>query len=727
MRHMDSRPAGNWKQRLLRSLAFCGGCILLNMTGFYLAAKLSLPLYLDAVGTVLSAAAGGYFPGMLTGCLTNLACGIFMDASTSYYSAFNVLIALTAAFLAKRGWFRRPSRFPSAAFFLALPGGVMGTLLTWCLAGLSFEDSASPLAQAISASGLMGRFPSMLAAGVLTDFADKFAAVLLAAAVLRLMPEHIPGLFSLDGLFQAPVTAEERELERRQKNRSLSLRTKIVLLIGLAGMLIALVSVSISAVLYKQATISEHTKLGQGVASLAAASIDPERVEDCLTLGRDAPGYGETEAMLYSIRDSVPDIQYVYVYQIQPDGCHVVFDLDTEEIAGSDPGEVVPFDESFAPYLPALLSGEPIDPIITNDTYGWLLTAYHPVYDSEGVCRCYAAADISMGQITAMQFSFVSRQVSVFMGFFLLILWAGFLCAEYNVVQPVNTIARAAGAFAYNSEDARARSLRSIRELDIRTGDEVENLYHAFVKTTEDTMRYIAEVQKKTRTITRMQNGLILVLAEMVESRDRNTGDHVRKTALYVKITMEQMRRDGVYLDKLTDEYIDLVVNAAPLHDVGKIHVPDAVLNKPGKLTDTEFIEMKDHTTAGKEIITRAIRLVPDSGYLHEARNLAAYHHERWDGTGYPTGLAGEEIPLSARIMAVADVFDALVSRRSYKEGFPIETALNIIREGSGTHFDPKVADAFLHAEAEVREAVEQFRVQYEGDTEEREKERGRG
>ena len=211
--------------------------------------------------------------------------------------------------------------------------------------------------------------------------------------------------------------------------------------------------------------------------------------------------------------------------------------------------------------------------------------------------------------------------------------------------------------------------------------------------------------ENQNTQISRLQNGLILVLADLVESRDKRTGDHVHKTAEYARIIMERLRREGVYTDLLTEEFIEDVVHSAPLHDVGKIQVPDAILNKPGKLTEEEFEEIKGHTTAGRDIITRAIDMVSvgSSGYLNEARNLAYCHHERWDGGGYPQGLAGEAIPLSARIMAVADVFDALVSQRSYKDALPFEKAMEIIREGSGTHFDPKVADAFLRSEEAVR------------------------
>ncbi len=225
-------------------------------------------------------------------------------------------------------------------------------------------------------------------------------------------------------------------------------------------------------------------------------------------------------------------------------------------------------------------------------------------------------------------------------------------------------------------------------------------------KTIAETVGYIKDVGEKGEQIAHMQNGLIYVLADMVESRDKNTGDHVRKTAAYVRFIMEKMKEKGIYADKLTDEYMSDVANSAPLHDVGKIMVSDVILNKPGKLTDEEFAIMKSHTTAGSKVISSAMSLVSDSGYLGEAKNLATYHHERWDGKGYPSGLSGEDIPLSARIMAVADVFDALVSKRSYKEPFSFEKAMSIIEEGAGTQFDPQIAALFVESADEVREVT---------------------
>lgn len=195
-----------------------------------------------------------------------------------------------------------------------------------------------------------------------------------------------------------------------------------------------------------------------------------------------------------------------------------------------------------------------------------------------------------------------------------------------------------------------------------------------------------------------MQSGIITMMAEIVENRDDNTGGHIRRTARYVEMIARQLQKMEGGREILTDRYMQDMIVAAPLHDIGKIHIPDAVLNKPGRLTNEEFDIMKTHTTAGQELLIHARDELGESGYLNTAIEMAAYHHEWWNGKGYPYGISGAEIPLCARIMAVADVFDALTSKRCYKDAMPLEKAYAIIREESGTHFDPAVTAAFFAA-----------------------------
>ncbi len=374
------------------------------------------------------------------------------------------------------------------------------------------------------------------------------------------------------------------------------------------------------------------------------------------------------------------------------------------------------FDKDFLDKLPDLLAGKEVPPRDVKGKYGWTKTFYKAIKDRNGVTRCYAGVDINLDHIARDGQHFLARVISLFFGFFVIILTVSIWLAEYNVILPINSMAMEANRSSFDTEEARTQAIDNIEKLDIHTQDEIENLYTAIIRTTKDMAmttdsmaKAIAETQRQSALIGKMQNGLILVLADMVESRDQNTGEHVRKTAAYTGVIMRELKKEHIYEDQLTDEYIQDVMNSAPLHDVGKIQVPDSILNKPGKLTDEEFTTMKTHTSAGAEIIASAMAIVSEenSGYLKEASNLAHYHHEKWNGMGYPKGLKGEEIPLSARIMAVADVFDALVSKRSYKDGFPFEKAMDIIREGIGTHFDPNVANAFIHASDEVRKIMD--------------------
>ena len=201
---------------------------------------------------------------------------------------------------------------------------------------------------------------------------------------------------------------------------------------------------------------------------------------------------------------------------------------------------------------------------------------------------------------------------------------------------------------------------------------------------------------KNQERVSNMQIQIIAGLANLIESRDTETGEHVARTSAYVKTLAEDCKKEGVYADVLDDHYIDLLYTLAPMHDVGKILVPDSILRKPGRLTGEEYEQIKKHAEMGGTVVRQVLSNVTDEEYLSFASDIATYHHERWDGMGYPKKLRKEEIPLSARIMAIADVFDALVSKRCYKEPMPLKEAFNEIERESGTHFDPKLVQVFL-------------------------------
>ena len=278
------------------------------------------------------------------------------------------------------------------------------------------------------------------------------------------------------------------------------------------------------------------------------------------------------------------------------------------------------------------------------------------------------------------------------------------------LVEPIKAMSSVTKRFDYSTPESRGSTIAKVTGLKIKTGDEIEDLHRALVRNTKDTVTYITEAERKSKTIEKLQTGMINIMADLVESRDQSTGMHIKNTASYVEIIVDKMMEEGIYADEISEKFKKDIVASAPLHDIGKIVISDVILNKPGKLTEKEFEKMKTHSTAGEQIINSVIKTVEDadSGYLIQAEDMAHYHHEKWNGQGYPEGLVGADIPLSARIMAVADVFDALVSKRSYKDGMPFDKAMDIIKAGAGSHFDPMIVKAFVDSADEVRKIAEE-------------------
>jgi putative two-component system response regulator len=195
---------------------------------------------------------------------------------------------------------------------------------------------------------------------------------------------------------------------------------------------------------------------------------------------------------------------------------------------------------------------------------------------------------------------------------------------------------------------------------------------------------------------------LVFSLAKLAESRDEDTGSHLERMREYSKLLAVQLRKSSDYREQITPDFIRAIYLTSPLHDIGKVGIPDRILLKPGRLTTDEFEIMKSHTLIGRDTLEASLQADPTAQYLRLARDIAAAHHERFNGTGYPYGLRGEEIPLAARIVAVADVYDALTTKRVYKEAYSHEFARQLIVEESGKHFDPVIVDAFVTIESQI-------------------------
>lgn len=207
--------------------------------------------------------------------------------------------------------------------------------------------------------------------------------------------------------------------------------------------------------------------------------------------------------------------------------------------------------------------------------------------------------------------------------------------------------------------------------------------------------------KKKEEELAAAQYSMIYSLVKLAESRDDNTGAHIERVAVFCRMLAGKLRKNPKYKDYITDSYIENLYKAAPLHDIGKVGIPDKILLKPERLNSDEYEIMKTHTVIGANTLKEVKLKYPDNRLLEIGISITNYHHEHWDGSGYPQGLKGDEIPLSARIMAVADVYDALRSKRVYKEAFSHEEAVRIIKEGRGTRFNPDIVDAFLENHAE--------------------------
>lgn len=460
----------------------CLAGLALNLISSTAAKFFNLPIYLDTIGTIYIAALGGYVPGIAVGFFTNLIKAAFTP-SEMYYSSVSVLIAIFTTYVARKGFFQN---FVNVLLFipaLAVFTGVCSLIIESFVRLPNFSNSA----------GEFGMY--FLTNIVLFELLDKGVSVLIAFALMQFTSQEIKNSFHLLGLKQAPLSDDMKRIISKQSYLSSSLRTKMLLILILCSLFVSLSIATISYMLFKTAAIDDKIKSVDGLIAVAINDIKADRIDDYLKLGYAAPDYRAVEQKLYAIKNSSLAMRYLYVYRIEADGCHVVFDLNSSDIVGDEPGQIVPLEKGMQKYRTDLIAGRPVPPIVTNDEYGYLLTLYKPMYDYNGKCQCYVAIDYSMQHMSEYLHDFVVKMIALFIGCFVFIFAIGFSFIENNIILPVNTMAYCAKNFSYDDSVARTHNVKLIHGLKIRTGDEIENLYQALLRTTKNILRYVENLQ----------------------------------------------------------------------------------------------------------------------------------------------------------------------------------------------------------------------------------------
>ena len=696
---------------MMRVMAIIVG-VGINIMLSFTAMHFELPVYLDTIGTMCTAWLGGIFPGVMTAFFTNLICEVY-NKDTLYYSFINMIIAIyTVSYHKKHAHIRLFDAvcFAIVAGFLS---GLSGTLIEWILFRNPSNLSVSIIADYFGSVFKTSPLVSASVTNILLEIIDKGLSLVISLFIVRFIPNDIKRSIR-DGVWrQRPLSDEElKDLSKWSKDVRVSSRTRMTcLLIGLSTVLLVTVG-SIGANLYFKNAKAERMETAEKAIKFAEEILDTDRLEEYLSKGRDAEGYNETERILKHICDNAYGVEKLRIFKVTENGAFFVFDLDEDSnYTQYDPGYYVPIKEEFKPYREDFSLGNKIEPIESNRNFEEVLNIFYPLKDDYGNTGFYIDAEVSRTKVAVFVLNFLYKMGLLLAGFFILIIVVVTWMTDIYVEYPISSLAKCVDRFSSAGFDQSTldENVSIVRKLGIHTGDEVEKLYHAICQMTLNRAEQMRNVRRLSESTAKMQDGIIITMANMVENRDSDTGAHIQKTAAYVKIIVDGLKKKGYYAEKITPKFLSDVVRSAPLHDVGKISISDSVLNKPGKLTDEEYEIMKTHTTAGKKIMETAISTVHGENYLKEARNMAAYHHERWDGRGYPEGLHGEVIPLSARIMAVADVFDALTSKRVYKPAFPLEKALSMLKEGAGSQFDPKCVEVFLDSIPEVMTVLERY------------------
>lgn len=470
------------------------------------------------------------------------------------------------------------------------------------------------------------------------------------------------------------------------KNIKHSLTKKITLGFIVVISLIGLIFLSWSSLYSDKKIKQDQVKLATNCAKIASNLLYNAPLDEFLAKGKNASYYKYLSDLSIICKNFNLRYLYVYIPDFKTNKLTAIFDMAGRAQDNTNQkvwklGQVV--DWKFSPAEKSAFYGLDDNTLVElNDQYGHVITRYVPVYNNKNKIIALLGVDFDYNEYKHKIVSSLVRGL-LFMFFCLLTIYMVLiLYLKQIIVKPIMIISSKMNNFI-------TQNATSIEPIEIESGDELEIMAGSFNRMAADINSYIKQISD-------MQMETIFSLAKLAQSRDDDTGKHLDRVQQYCYVLTQKLREDSPYSEQIDDDFIKNIVNASALHDIGKVAISDLILLKPGKLTDEEFAEMKKHTTLGAQTLNEVHSKFGHNSFIETGRLMANYHHERWDGRGYPEGLKEEEIPLCARIMAIADVYDALGTKRVYKDAFPQEKCVSIVQEGRGTQFDPYIVDAFL-------------------------------
>jgi len=484
-------------------IKICAFAIALNLLGAFVAKNFNLQLFLDTGGTILVAMMSGYVPGVVVGFVTHFFAS-FANESEMYYCSVSIFIAIVTTFLARRGWFQSFPKMLLTIPMIALVSAILSEFIGKFLFCTGVVAALNEIQMHFTIKFLQ-------------ELIDKGLTIIVAFLLLKFIPQPVKNIFSRVGKRQAPITAEMRNEIYKRKCPKSSLRTKMLLILMLSSLFISGSIASISYRIFEQSAMSVQAGIANGLATIAATEINPAKVDDYIKLGRNAEGYNEIERKLLAIKNSNMEIKNLHVEKVSREGGRIIFSTDENFSFGE-----IAHDKSY--FSGDLLLGEER---ISDDGDELLMTLYKPIRDRAGAIQCYVGIELSMNLVLDYGRTLTAKVLALFSGCFVFVFVIGLRFVENNIVLPVNTMAYCARNFAYDSEAAREKNIEQIKSLNIETGDEIENLYHALLKTTSDVTDYFEKLRRAKKQV-----------AEMDELAHKDSLTGIKNKAAYDETTI---------------------------------------------------------------------------------------------------------------------------------------------------------------------------------------------